>query len=91
MKRIHISFNSSLVILSGGKGTNERLCAIEPHLQLRQILPTMEFEHRQLAVLAGTFLIYETEFVLFLGVLENSVLPMGWDSSRGTLKVTSEL
>ena len=24
------------------------------------------------------FLTYETEFVLFLAVLENSVLPMGW-------------
>ena len=33
---------------------------------------------------------YETEFVLFLAVLENSVLPMGWDSSHA-LKVTSEL
>ena len=31
------------------------------------------------------FLTYETEFVLFLAVLENSVLPMGWDSSRETL------
>ena len=34
---------------------------------------------------------YETEFVLFSVVLENSVLPMGWDSSHATLKVTSEL
>ena len=33
---------------------------------------------------------YETEFVIFLGVLENSVLPMGLDSSHTTLKVTSE-
>ena len=37
-----------------------------------------------------TSLFYETEFVLFLAVLENSVLPMGWDSSHATLKVTSE-
>ena len=37
------------------------------------------------------FLTYETEFVLFLAVLENSVLPIGRDSSHGTLKVTSEL
>ena len=37
------------------------------------------------------FLTYETEFVLFLAVLENSVLPMGLDSSNATLKVTSEL
>ena len=29
---------------------------------------------------------YETEYVLFLAVLENSVLPMGWDSSHATLK-----
>ena len=36
------------------------------------------------------FLIYETEFVQFLAVLENSVLPMDWDSSHATLKVTSE-
>ena len=32
------------------------------------------------------FLTYETEFVLNLAVLENSVLPMGWDSSHATLK-----
>ena len=38
-----------------------------------------------------TFLTYETEFVLFLAMLENSVLLMGWDSSHATLKVTSEL
>ena len=37
------------------------------------------------------FLSYATEFVLFLAVLENSVLPMGWDSSHATLIVTSEL
>ena len=37
------------------------------------------------------FLTYETEFVLFSAVLENSVLPMGWDSSHATLKVTSDL
>ena len=40
---------------------------------------------------AESFLTYETEFVLFLVALENSVLPMGWDSSHPTLKVTSEL
>ena len=34
------------------------------------------------------FLTYETEFVLFLAVLENSVLPMGLDSSHATLNVT---
>ena len=32
---------------------------------------------------------YETEFVLFLAVLENS--SMGWDSSHAPLKVMSEL
>ena len=32
-----------------------------------------------------SFLTYETEFVLFLAVLGNSVLPMGWDSSHATL------
>ena len=32
---------------------------------------------------------YETEFVLFLAVLEISVLCMGWDSSHETLKVAS--
>ena len=37
------------------------------------------------------FLSYGTDFVLFLAVLENSVLPMGWDSSHATLIVTSEL
>ena len=40
---------------------------------------------------AISFLTYETEFVLFLVMLENSVLSMGWDSSHETLKVTSEL
>ena len=35
------------------------------------------------------FLTYETEFVLYLAVLENCVLPMGWDSSHETLYVTS--
>ena len=35
------------------------------------------------------FFTYETEFVLFLAVLDNSVLPMGLDSSHATLKVTS--
>ena len=35
------------------------------------------------------FLTYETEFVLFLAVLENFVFPVGWDSSHETLKVTS--
>ena len=35
------------------------------------------------------FLTYETEFVLFIAVPENSVLSMGWDSSHETLKVTS--
>ena len=33
----------------------------------------------------------ETEFVLFLAVLKNFILPMGWNSSHATLKVTSEL
>ena len=32
-----------------------------------------------------SFLTYETEFVLFLALLINSVLPMGWDSSHETL------
>ena len=40
---------------------------------------------------ANSFFTYETEFVLFSVVLENSVLPIGWDSSHVTLKVTSEL
>ena len=35
------------------------------------------------------FLTYKTEFVLFLAVLENSVMPMGCDSSHKTGKVTS--
>ena len=35
------------------------------------------------------FLTYEKEFVLFLAALENSVLPLGWDSSYDTLKVKS--
>ena len=30
-------------------------------------------------------------FFLFLAMLENSVLPMGWDCSHATLKVTSNL
>ena len=38
-----------------------------------------------------SLLTYKTEFVLFLAVLENSVLPMGWNSSQATLKVTSKL
>ena len=37
------------------------------------------------------FLIFETVFVLFLVVLENSVLPMGLVSSHAMLKVPSEL
>ena len=37
------------------------------------------------------FLTYDTEFVLVLAMLGNSVLPMGWDSLHATLKVTSEL
>ena len=37
------------------------------------------------------FLTYETDFVLFLAVLENSALPKGWDSSHATFYVTSEL
>ena len=36
------------------------------------------------------YLTYETEFVLFLTVLENLVLPMGRGSSHATLNVTSE-
>ena len=36
------------------------------------------------------FLTYETEFALFLAVLENSVLSMSLDSSHARLKVTSE-
>ena len=32
------------------------------------------------------FLTYETNFVLFLAMLEYSVLPMGWESSLVTLK-----
>ena len=39
--------------------------------------------------LEDMLLTYETEFVLFLAVLENSVLPMGWDSSHETSKVMS--
>ena len=35
-------------------------------------------------------LTYETEFVIFLVGLENSVLPVGGGSSNATLKVTSE-
>ena len=35
------------------------------------------------------FLTVETEFVLFLAMFENSVLPMDLDSSHETLKVTS--
>ena len=38
-----------------------------------------------------SLLTYETVFVPVLAVLENSVLPMGWNSSHATLKVTSEL
>ena len=37
------------------------------------------------------FLTFDAEFVLVLMVLENSVLPMDWDSLHATLKVTSEL
>ena len=38
-----------------------------------------------------TFSNYEAEFVLFVAVLENSVLPTGCDSCHETLKVTSEI
>ena len=37
------------------------------------------------------FLTNETDFVLFLAVLANPVLPMGWNSSHTTLKVTPEI
>ena len=37
------------------------------------------------------FLTYETEFILFLAVLEYSVFSMGCDISHVTLKVTSEI
>ena len=37
------------------------------------------------------FLTFETEFVLLLAALTNSVLPMGRDISHATLNVTSEL
>ena len=37
------------------------------------------------------FCTYETESVLFVEVLENSVLPMSWDSPQATFKVTSEV
>ena len=37
-----------------------------------------------------SFLTYETEFVLFLAVLENSDLPMGLDISHATFRVTPE-
>ena len=48
--------------------------------------------HHILRKLSGyCFLTYETELVLFLVVLENFVLPIGWDSSHMLLKVTSEL
>ena len=36
------------------------------------------------------FLTYQIEFVLLLAVLEKSLLPLGWDSSHATFKVTSE-
>ena len=38
-----------------------------------------------------SYLYNYTEFVLFIAVLENSVLPMGRESSHAPLKVTSEL
>ena len=44
--------------------------------------------HRR-PMIDSIFLTFETEFVLFLAVLENSVLPMGWDSSHETLNMTS--
>ena len=34
--------------------------------------------------IGGDLFTYETEFILFLAVLENSLLPMGWDSSHAT-------
>ena len=39
----------------------------------------------------ASFLTYEREFVLGLVMLENSVLPMGWDSLHTALKVMLEL
>ena len=39
----------------------------------------------------SSFVTYETEFVLFLGMLENSVKSMGRDSLHATLKVMKEL
>ena len=42
-------------------------------------------------LLRPTFLTYETEFAVFLAVLENSVLPMGRENTHATFKVTSEV
>ena len=47
-------------------------------------LKTQYAAHRRRA--AHYFLVYETEFVLFLGVLEISVSPTGSDRSHATLK-----
>ena len=47
----------------------------------------MEPQH---LVSRSSFLTCETDFVLCLAVVEDSVLPMGEDSSHATLKVTSE-
>ena len=40
-------------------------------------MPVISNESAKLAMARENFLTYETEFVLFLAVLENSVLPMG--------------
>ena len=52
----------------------------------------INFSHHQRSCdLKHFFLTYVAAFGLFLALLENSALPMGWDSSHATLKVTPEI
>ena len=45
-----------------------------------------------MSVYIHIFFLHMTHNLFYiLAVLENSAMPMGWDSSHATLKVTSEL
>ena len=61
-------------------------------MQTGRIFPGLHecADYYKFSEVAQAFLTYETEFVLFLAMLEFSVLPMSWYSSHNTVKVTSE-
>ena len=76
----------------------ELITAIVPNMeQLRYNNVEMHLKHANgmaesvdsVALFHQPYLTYETEFVLFFVVLENSVLPMGCDSLHAMINMTS--